>query len=354
MVNQYVFEFKYKKKVFGKEKELMNQIDVLDNNYNSACEKAIAHVQKNFSEYWCANGSSFKYVGERVNGVVKPFVEEVKEEEKMWMGKSKKDLVNLNKGLLIDVGVHKNEIKTLRQRCDNNQQKIECLINKRNQAVRDRKYLEGVCENQQEQIEGQDNKITELRYEITKQNSQIHSLEKRVKEFEEKQKEMKAEYKGGYFDCKKMNPSSVYGFNLISRGSGKQDFLMNYQQRVMEELLNRTSEFENPISKRISDAILKHETKVYDVNSMYPQAVDVCNVYQIERDQALKENESLVNKVSGYKKELGKLNLLMDDMENRLEKELIVRQGMNNQMKKWKAEMKRKNKIIDVLTEDKK
>ena len=134
--------------------------------------------------------------------------------------------------------------------------------------------------------------------------------------------------------------------------------------------------------------IEKQESKVYDVNSLYPQAVDVCKVYQIERDQALKENEELKKRVkyliernnrleinekyydeeyrklsdekqthemviNGYKKELYQLNLLMDDMENRLEKQVVAREGMLKQLREYKAEKKRMTKIIDALTEDK-
>ena len=117
-------------------------------------------------------------------------------------------------------------------------------------------------------------------------------------------------------------------------------------------------------------------------------SVDVCKVYQIERDQALKENEALKKRVkyliernnrfevnekyydeeyrklsdekqthemviNGYKKELSQLNLLMDDMEDRLEKQVVARDGMLKQLREYKAEKKRMNKIIDALTEDK-
>ena len=159
----------------------------------------------------------------------------------------------------------------------------------------------------------------------------ISELENRMKE---KQKKLNVVYNGGF------------QFMSGSRGSGKQEF---ERQRSM---LNSFMYTDNTLDD-IIEKVKNTHPQIFDVNSLYPQAVDVCKVYQIERDQALKENDALMNKVSGYKKELGKLNLLMDDMENRLEKELIVRQGMNNQMKKWKAEMKRKNKIIDALTEDK-
>ena len=131
-----------------------------------------------------------------------------------------------------------------------------------------------------------------------------------------------------------------------------------------------------------------HVLKQFDVASMYPQAVDVCKVYQIERDQALKENEVLKNRVkyliernnrlevnekyydeeyrklsdekqthetviNGYKKELSQLNLLMDDMEDRLDKQVVAREGMLKQLREYKTEKKRMNKIIDALTEDK-
>ena len=82
MVHQYVFEFKYKKVVFGKEIELTHGVNVLDNNYQSACKKAMEHTKDHFHQ-WNDEGSSFKYVGEKINGVLKPFVEEVKGEEKM-------------------------------------------------------------------------------------------------------------------------------------------------------------------------------------------------------------------------------------------------------------------------------
>ena len=116
-------------------------------------------------------------------------------------------------------------------------------------------------------------------------------------------------------------------------------------------------------------------------NRLKKEDVDVCKVYQIERDQALKENEVLQERidwisadsekvyenlrftdmenarllveVSGYKKELSQLNLLMDDMENRLEKQVVAREGMLKQLREYKAEKKRMNKIIDALTEDK-
>ena len=131
-----------------------------------------------------------------------------------------------------------------------------------------------------------------------------------------------------------------------------------------------------------------HVLKQFDVASMYPQAVDVCKVYQNERDQALKENEVLKNRVkyliernnrlevnekyydeeyrklsdekqthetviNGYKKELSQLNLLMDDMEDRLDKQVVAREGMLKQLREYKTEKKRMNKIIDALTEDK-
>ena len=289
MVNQYVFEFKYKKVVFGKEKEFMNQIDVLDNNFNSACEKAIAHVQKNFSEYWCANGSSFKYVGERVKGVVKLFVEEVKEDKKM-------------------------------------------------------------------------NTVYEMWSEKCLLENKVEQLEKRIAYFEKKREQIKPV---------KTKPLSIKTKEeLFGEWYCRED--VNMMKKICE-----TIESKQP-----------HALKQFDVASMYPQAVNVCKVYRIERDQALKENEELKKRVkyliernnrleinekyydeqyrklsdekkthemviNGYKKELSQLNLLMDDMENRLEKQVVAREGMLKQLREYKAEKKRMNKIIDALTEDK-
>ena len=326
MVHQYVFEFKYKKVVFGKERELTHEVNVLDNNYQSACKKAIEHTKDHFHQ-WNDEGSSFKYVGEKINGVFKPFVEEVKGEENMWLGKSRKELINLNKGLMIDVDVQKNEIKTLKQRCETNHQKIE-------------------------------------------------SLQKRVDGLK-----AKANYKSGFT------------FIQDSRGSGKTNFETELFKKHFKDsfLESKTADVINEMIKKIENK----QPHVIDVNSMYPQAVDVCKVYQIERDQALKENEainknrklmrvdlensekmnrllvkeneklcenirfmdkenwSLLNAVAGYKKELSQLNLLMDDMENRLEKQVVAREGMLKQLREYKAEKKRMNKIIDALTEDK-
>ena len=143
------------------------------------------------------------------------------------------------------------------------------------------------------------------------------------------------------------------------------------------------------MAKKICDTIESkqpHVLKQFDIASMYPQAVDVCKVYQIERDQALKENKALKKRIkyliernnrfekkekyydeeyrklsdekqthemviNGYKKELSQLNLLMDDMEDRLEKQVVARDGMLKQLREYKTEKKRMNKIIDALTE---
>ena len=158
----------------------------------------------------------------------------------------------------------------------------------------------------------------------------------------------------------------------------------NFADRVTEEsTIKYVGEFVHGVLKPFVE--VKEET---DVNSMYPQAVDVCKVYKIERDQALKENEALKKRVkyliernnrfevnekyydeeyrklsdekqthemviNGYNKELSQLNLLMDDMENRLEKQVVAREGMLKQLREYKEEKKRMNKIIDALTEDK-
>ena len=158
----------------------------------------------------------------------------------------------------------------------------------------------------------------------------------------------------------------------------------NFADRVTEEsTIKYVGEFVHGVLKPFVE--VKEET---DVNSLYPQAMDVCKVYRIERDQALKENEELKKRVkyliernnrleinekyydeeyrklsdekkthemviNGYKKELSQLNLLMDDMEDRLEKQVVARDGMLKQLREYKAEKKRMNKIIDALTEDK-
>ena len=289
MVHQYVFEFKYKKVVFGKEIELTHGVNVLDNNYQSACKKAMEHTKDHFHQ-WNDEGSSFKYVGEKINGVLKPFVEEVKGEEKM---------------------------KT----------------------------------------------YVEMYEEMCGVQKKVEQLEKRVEEFEAKEAYKKR-----------------FTFIQDSRVSGKSNFETEFGKWYCEQDVNMV--------KKICEEIEKQQPQIFDVNSMYPQAVDVCKVYQIERDQALKENEALKNRVkyliernnrlevnekyydeeyrklsdenqthetviNGYKKELSQLNLLMDDMEDRLDKQVVAREGMLKQLREYKTEKKRMNKIIDALTEDK-
>ena len=308
----YKFEFNYSRMVNGKKTKFVIPIVVHDVGYVDACCRVDEYVKKNFGDR-VSEDSLIKYVGEFIEGEFKPFVE-MKEEEYMLIGKSKKELVNLNKGLMIDVDVQKNEIKTLKQRCENNQQKIE-------------------------------------------------SLQKRVDWFK-----AKANY--------------MFGFTFVqgSRGSGKSLFEEEFGKWYCEQDVN--------IVKKMCEAIEKQQPHTLDANSMYPQAMDVCKVYQIERDRALKENEELKNRVkyliernnrlevnekyydeeyrklsdenqthetviNGYKKELSQLNLLMDDMENRLEKQVVAREGMLKQLREYKAEKKRMNKIIDALTEDK-
>ena len=301
----YKFEFNYSRMVNGKKTKFVIPIVVHDVGYVDACCRVDEHVKKNFGDR-VSEDSLIKYVGEFIDGEFKPFVE-MKEEECMLIGKSKKELVNLNKGLMIDVDVQKNEIKTLKQRCENNHQKIE-------------------------------------------------SLQKRVDGF-------------------KAIANYMYGlpFVRIPRGSGKINFDKEFGKWYCEQ--------EVSMVKKICEAIEKQQPYTLDANSMYPQAVDVCKVYQIERDQALKENDvlqeridwisadsekvyenlrftdmendRLLNEVSGYKKELSQLNLLMYDMENRLEKQVVARDGMLKQLREYKAEKKRMNKIIDALTEDK-
>lgn len=315
----YKFEFKYDRQVNGKKTEFTVPVIVHNECYADACTKVNEFVQKNFADR-VTEESTIKYVGEFVHGVLKPFVEEVKEEEYMLIGKSKKELVNLNKGLMIDVDVQKNEIKTLKQRCETNQQKIE-------------------------------------------------SLQKQVDGFK-----AKANYMSGF--------TFVQG----SRGSGKTNFETElFKQRFNDSFLeSKTADVIQEMIKKIENT----QPTIIDVASMYPQEVDICKVYRIERDQALKENEALKNRVkyliernnrfevnekyydeeyrklsdekqthemviNGYKKELSQLNLLMDDMEDRLEKQVIAREGMLKQLREYKAEKKRMNKIIDALTEDK-
>ena len=279
----YKFEFKYDRQVNGKKTEFTVPVIVHDECYVNACTKVDEVVQKNFADR-VTEESTIKYVGEFVHGVLKPFVEEVMEEEKM---------------------------KT----------------------------------------------YVEMYEEMCGVQKTVEQLEKRVEEFEAKEK-----YKGGF--------TFVQG----SIGSGK--------SKKYEDLLKAWSDSDDSnLIKRAIEAIEKQQVQVLDVNSMYPQAVDVCKVYQIERDQALKENEvlqeridwisadsekvyenirftdmenaRLLTEVSGYKKELSQLNLLMDDMENRLEKQVVARDGMLKQLREYKVEKKRMNKIIDALTEDK-
>ena len=105
-------------------------------------------------------------------------------------------------------------------------------------------------------------------------------------------------------------------------------------QKKVEHLEKRVEEFE-ALQERI-DWISADSEKVYE------------NIRFTDM-----ENSRLLIEVSGYKKELSQLNLLMDDMEDRLEKQVVAREGMLKQLREYKAEKKRMNKIIDALTEDK-
>ena len=284
----YKFEFKYDRQVNGKKTEFTVPVIVHNECYVDACTKVDEFVRKNFADR-VTEESTIKYVGEFVHGVLKPFVEEVKGEEKM-----------------------KTYVEMYEEMC-------------------------GVQKN-------------------------VEQLEKRVDYFEKKQEQLKPV---------KTKPLSI---------KTKEDLFGEWYCRGDVNMV-----------KKVCEAIenkLPHVLQGFDVNSMYPQAVDVCKVYQIERDQALKENEELKKRVkyliernnrfevnekyydeeyrklsdekqthetviNGYKKELSQLNLLMDDMENRLEKQVVAREGMLKQLREYKTEKKRMNKIIDALTEDK-
>ena len=281
----YKFEFKYDRQVNGKKTDFTVPVIVHDECYVDACTKVDEFVRKNFADR-VTEESTIKYVGEFVHGVLKPFVEEVKEEEKM-----------------------KTYVEMYEEMC-------------------------GVQKN-------------------------VEQLEKRVEEFEAKEK-----YKGGF--------TFVQG----SRGSWKSNFDKEFGKWYCEQDVNMV--------KKICEAIEKQQPHILDVNSMYPQAVNVCKVYRIERDQALKENEALKKRVkyliernnrfevnekyydeeyrklsdekqthemviNGYKKELSQLNLLMDDMEDRLEKQVVARDGMLKQLREYKVEKKRMNKTIDII-----
>ena len=284
----YKFEFKYDRQVNGKKTEFTVPVIVHNDCYVDACTKVDEFVRKNFADR-VTEESTIKYVGEFVHGVLKPFVEEVKEEEKM-----------------------KTYVEMYEEMC-------------------------GVQKN-------------------------VEQLEKRVEYFEKKQEQLKPV---------KTKPLSIKTKeDLFGEWYCRED--VNMVKKICE-----TIESKQP-----------HALKQFDVASMYPQAVDVCKVYQIERDQALKENEKLKKRVkyliernnrfevnekyydeeyrklsdekqthemviNGYKKELSQLNLLMDDMENRLEKQVVAREGMLKQLREYKTEKKRMNKIIDALTEDK-
>lgn len=313
----YKFEFKYARQVNGKKTEFTVPVIVHNECYVDACTKVDEYVRKNFADR-VTEESTIKYVGEFVHGVLKPFVE-VKEEtdvkmfDNMKIKKSKVELVEVIERL-------KEEVK--------HERRDRCALVKDGYLLREEvQVLKEKIQKYKEDSMWNNDRIHKLNVEIVDNSNQIGSLQKRIEEYEAKER-----CKGGFT------------FIQDSRGSGK--------SKKYEDLLKAWSDSDDSnLIKRAIEAIEKQQPHIIDVNSLYPQAVDVCKVYQIERDQALKENEALLIKSNAYKKELSQLNLLMDDMEKRLEKEQLVRQGMNNQMKKWKEEMKRKKKIIDALTE---
>lgn len=75
--HQYHFEFRYKMMIKGRECEYEVPITAINTCYVDACNKVDEYVQKNFAEY-INEKSTINYVGEFMDGVLKPFVEEVK------------------------------------------------------------------------------------------------------------------------------------------------------------------------------------------------------------------------------------------------------------------------------------
>ena len=122
--HQYLFEFNYSRQVNGKKTEFVAPITVIDVSYMDACTRVDEHVQKNFADR-VTEESTIKYVGEFVHGVLKPFVEEVKEEEKM------KTYVEMYEEMC---GVQKN-VEQLEKRVDYFEKKQEQLILELNQYV---------------------------------------------------------------------------------------------------------------------------------------------------------------------------------------------------------------------------
>lgn len=351
----YQFNFNYHKQVNGKKQEFIVPINTHNTCYVDACTEVDEFVQKNFAEY-ITEESTIKYVGEFVPGVLKPFVE-VKEEtdvkmfDEMKIKKSKVEMAEMIVRLKEEV-MHER-----RDRCA---------------LVKDGYLLREEVQELKEKIEDYKSVNNSLCYEHGKTmeenrelGSQIHQLQKRVDGFK-----AKANYMGGF--------TFVQG----SRGSGKKEF---EKQRLMLNGFMYTDNTLDDIIEKIKNTQPQiFDVKIFDANSMYPQAVDVCKVYQIERDQALKENEALQKRVkyliernnrfevnekyydeeyrklsdekqthemviNGYKKELSQLNLLMDDMENRLEKQVVARDGMLKQLREYKTEKKRMNKTIDII-----
>ena len=387
----YKFEFKYDRQVNGKKTEFTVPVIVHNECYADACTKVNEFVRKNFADR-VTEESTIKYVGEFVHGVLKPFVEEVKEEECMLIGKSKKELVNLNKGLMIDVNVQKNEIKTLKQRCENNQQKIESLQKRVDGFKAKANYMCGLPIVRIPRGSGKINFDKEFGKWYCEQDV---NMVKKICEAIEKQQPYT-------LDANSVYPQTV---DVCKVYQIERDQALKENEELKErveclKLRNKRLEVKEKYYdgeyRKLSDEKKTHEgvinwykkeicrlNRIIDdmENRLEKEVVDVCKVYQIERDQALKENEALqeridwisadsekvyenlrftdmendrlLNEVSGYKKELSQLNLLMDDMENRLEKQVVARDGMLKQLREYKAEKKRMNKIIDALTEDK-
>jgi hypothetical protein len=361
----YKFEFNYSRMVNGKKTKFVIPIVVHDVGYVDACCRVDEHVKKNFGDR-VSEDSLIKYVGEFIEGEFKPFVE-MKEEKQM------KTYLEMYDEM---VGVNK-KVELLENRIEKFEKKQEKLkpVKTKPLSIKTKEDLFGewYCREDVNMMK----KIC-----VAIENKRPHVLQG--------------------FDMNSMYPQAVDVCKVyrIERDQALKENEVLKDRVECLKLRNKRLEVNEKYYdgeyRKLSDEKKTHEGVINwykkefgrlnliidDMeNRLEKEVVDVCKVYQIERDQALKENEALQERidwisadsekvyenirftdmensrllieVSGYKKELSQLNLLMDDMENRLEKQVVAREGMLKQLREYKAEKKRMNKIIDALTEDK-
>jgi len=302
----YRFELRYKKMVKGEASEFIVPITAIDVCYVDACSRVDDHVRKNFGDLNISD-ATIHYIGEFIDGVLKKVVGDEKEDEEMRTKKKSYEVMEMENGFL---GRYVEQLK---------------------------KSIDGWIEMN------------------NAKDNEINRLEKRVKEFEEKQKEMKAEYNGGYFDVRNINPNSCYNISLIPRGSGKHKVAEELWKSELDARIRYCDDDFN-ILKRACEMIAKQQAHVIDVNRLYPsseklaekvvykRAIDVCEVYRKERDAVMKENESL-------KAERIKKRDMYNDMFKKADKYEDKFLGVLKQAKLQKEKLKEKDDVISDLLE---